>query len=228
MRRQVTKLGNSYIPENPSLSTTVLIGEVEDISQQACIPRQLRQPPQPTKKEQDEHRSTHTSTLQVVVSNMREGQRTTSTSSTRRSQRTIGDTARLRLRKVQFAHSKEVASSHNLDLRRDNDRTLYGNPYISQRCDKASVDTIEEIRDGERLQSLNHPGRQRAGNHTILARLLDANWEYLIDMPQLTHIRDKVRSIKFDLVDRCNIKTVYDTPQTLSPWILQHACFTIN
>eukprot|EP00971_Amphidinium_carterae_P021732 428613-Amphidinium_carterae.1 len=44
---------------NPSLPTTVLIGEVEEVSQQADIPRQLRQPPQPTKKEQEEHRFTH-------------------------------------------------------------------------------------------------------------------------------------------------------------------------
>eukprot|EP00971_Amphidinium_carterae_P227707 4516668-Amphidinium_carterae.1 len=44
---------------NPSATTTVLIGEGEEISQQADIPRQLRQPPQPTKKEQEEHRLTH-------------------------------------------------------------------------------------------------------------------------------------------------------------------------
>eukprot|EP00971_Amphidinium_carterae_P320124 6363512-Amphidinium_carterae.1 len=44
---------------NPSLPTTVLIGDVEEISQQADIPRQLRQPPQPTKKEQERHRLTH-------------------------------------------------------------------------------------------------------------------------------------------------------------------------
>eukprot|EP00971_Amphidinium_carterae_P268111 5319209-Amphidinium_carterae.1 len=44
---------------NPSLPSTALIGEVEEISQQADIPRQLRQPLQPTKKEQEEHRLTH-------------------------------------------------------------------------------------------------------------------------------------------------------------------------
>eukprot|EP00971_Amphidinium_carterae_P301720 5994116-Amphidinium_carterae.2 len=44
---------------NPSLPTTVLVGEVEEVSQQADIPRQLRQPPQLTKKEQEEHRLTH-------------------------------------------------------------------------------------------------------------------------------------------------------------------------
>eukprot|EP00971_Amphidinium_carterae_P149426 2962694-Amphidinium_carterae.1 len=44
---------------NPSLPTTVLVGEVDEVSQQADIPRQLRQPPQPTKKEQEEQRLTH-------------------------------------------------------------------------------------------------------------------------------------------------------------------------
>eukprot|EP00971_Amphidinium_carterae_P184823 3669245-Amphidinium_carterae.1 len=38
----------------------------------------------------------------------------------------------------------------------------------------------------------------------------------------------QVRSIKFDLVDRYNLKTVDDIPETLFPWVLQHACFTIN
>eukprot|EP00971_Amphidinium_carterae_P244546 4855670-Amphidinium_carterae.3 len=44
---------------NPSLPTTVLFGDIEDLSQQADIPRQLRQPPQPTKQEQETHRLTH-------------------------------------------------------------------------------------------------------------------------------------------------------------------------
>eukprot|EP00971_Amphidinium_carterae_P332816 6467163-Amphidinium_carterae.1 len=42
---------------NPSLPTTVLVGDIEDISQQADIPRQLQQPPQP--QEQEAHRLTH-------------------------------------------------------------------------------------------------------------------------------------------------------------------------
>eukprot|EP00971_Amphidinium_carterae_P139187 2758213-Amphidinium_carterae.2 len=31
------------------------VGEVDEVSQQADIPRQLRQPPQPAKKKQEEH-----------------------------------------------------------------------------------------------------------------------------------------------------------------------------
>eukprot|EP00971_Amphidinium_carterae_P170532 3379141-Amphidinium_carterae.1 len=42
----------------------------------------------------------------------------------------------------------------------------------------------------------------------------------------------QVRSIKFDLVDRYNLKTVVqsvdDIPEAFLPWVLQHACFTIN
>eukprot|EP00971_Amphidinium_carterae_P296509 5890435-Amphidinium_carterae.1 len=60
-----------------------------------------------------------------------------------------------------------MAGSHDLDLCRDNDRTLHGNSNITQRCHKIPVDAIEEIRDGERLQSLNHPSGQRTSNHTI-------------------------------------------------------------
>eukprot|EP00971_Amphidinium_carterae_P103248 2043633-Amphidinium_carterae.1 len=39
--------------------TIIIVGEVENISQQANIPKQLRQPPQPTKQEQEQHRITH-------------------------------------------------------------------------------------------------------------------------------------------------------------------------
>eukprot|EP00971_Amphidinium_carterae_P004103 81391-Amphidinium_carterae.1 len=52
------KLENSISSRyNPSKPTTLIVGEVEDISQQTNIPKQLRQPPQPTKQEQ--HRITH-------------------------------------------------------------------------------------------------------------------------------------------------------------------------
>eukprot|EP00971_Amphidinium_carterae_P349982 6491326-Amphidinium_carterae.6 len=40
-------------------STTLILGDIEELSQQANILRQLRQPPQPTQQEQEEHRSTH-------------------------------------------------------------------------------------------------------------------------------------------------------------------------
>eukprot|EP00971_Amphidinium_carterae_P348779 6490668-Amphidinium_carterae.4 len=40
-------------------SLTVIVGEIKDIRQQANIPKQLRQPPQPTKQEQEQHQSTH-------------------------------------------------------------------------------------------------------------------------------------------------------------------------
>eukprot|EP00971_Amphidinium_carterae_P302762 6015951-Amphidinium_carterae.1 len=38
----------------------------------------------------------------------------------------------------------------------------------------------------------------------------------------------QVRAIRFDLVDRCNLQTPDNVPEALLPWILQHACFTIN
>eukprot|EP00971_Amphidinium_carterae_P041272 810416-Amphidinium_carterae.1 len=44
---------------DPNKPTTVIVGEVEDSNQQANIPKQLRQPPQPTKQEQEQHRITH-------------------------------------------------------------------------------------------------------------------------------------------------------------------------
>eukprot|EP00971_Amphidinium_carterae_P298683 5934034-Amphidinium_carterae.2 len=60
-----TKLDNSISSRyNPSKRTTLIVGEVEDISQQANSPKQLRQPPQTTKQEQEQHRITpicHTS-----------------------------------------------------------------------------------------------------------------------------------------------------------------------
>eukprot|EP00971_Amphidinium_carterae_P349871 6491273-Amphidinium_carterae.1 len=43
---------------NPATSTS-LIGDIELLSQQANVPKQLRQPPQQTKQEQNEHRVTH-------------------------------------------------------------------------------------------------------------------------------------------------------------------------
>eukprot|EP00971_Amphidinium_carterae_P350570 6491626-Amphidinium_carterae.2 len=52
-----------YLEKNgkydPNKPTTVNVGEVEDISSQANLPKQLRQPPQPTKQEQEQHRITH-------------------------------------------------------------------------------------------------------------------------------------------------------------------------
>eukprot|EP00971_Amphidinium_carterae_P350660 6491675-Amphidinium_carterae.1 len=35
------------------------VGDIEELSQQANIPRQLKQPAQPTKQEHEEHRITH-------------------------------------------------------------------------------------------------------------------------------------------------------------------------
>eukprot|EP00971_Amphidinium_carterae_P312913 6218539-Amphidinium_carterae.3 len=44
---------------DPNKPTTIIVGGVDDISQQANISKQLRQPPQPTKQEQEQHRITH-------------------------------------------------------------------------------------------------------------------------------------------------------------------------
>eukprot|EP00971_Amphidinium_carterae_P151915 3010782-Amphidinium_carterae.3 len=44
---------------DPNKPTTIIVAEVDDISQQANIPKQLRQRPQPTKQEQEQHRITH-------------------------------------------------------------------------------------------------------------------------------------------------------------------------
>eukprot|EP00971_Amphidinium_carterae_P275855 5473703-Amphidinium_carterae.2 len=53
------KLGNTINTRyNPSLPTP-LIGDIEEVSQQANIPKQLQQPPQPAKQEQESHRLTH-------------------------------------------------------------------------------------------------------------------------------------------------------------------------
>eukprot|EP00971_Amphidinium_carterae_P143627 2845718-Amphidinium_carterae.3 len=38
----------------------------------------------------------------------------------------------------------------------------------------------------------------------------------------------QVRAIRFDLVDRYNLGTLDNAPESLLPWILQHACSTIN
>eukprot|EP00971_Amphidinium_carterae_P059715 1181397-Amphidinium_carterae.2 len=43
---------------SPTSAPALIIGDIEELSQQANIPRQLRQPPQPTKQEQEEHRTT--------------------------------------------------------------------------------------------------------------------------------------------------------------------------
>eukprot|EP00971_Amphidinium_carterae_P083478 1652354-Amphidinium_carterae.1 len=67
-----------------------------------------------------------------MVPNLREGQRTTSTPSTRRSQRTLSDTVGLRLRKVKHSDREEMAGAYSLDLHRDNDRAMHGNSYLSQ------------------------------------------------------------------------------------------------
>eukprot|EP00971_Amphidinium_carterae_P292517 5807061-Amphidinium_carterae.1 len=62
-----------------------------------------------------------------MVSNMRPSKGTPNTSSTRSSQRTIGDTVGLCLHKVQSADREEMASSHNLDVCGDIDRTSHSN-----------------------------------------------------------------------------------------------------
>eukprot|EP00971_Amphidinium_carterae_P350569 6491626-Amphidinium_carterae.1 len=38
----------------------------------------------------------------------------------------------------------------------------------------------------------------------------------------------QVRAIRFDMVDRCNLGGPDNVPESLLPWSLQHACFTIN
>eukprot|EP00971_Amphidinium_carterae_P197520 3920177-Amphidinium_carterae.2 len=38
----------------------------------------------------------------------------------------------------------------------------------------------------------------------------------------------QVHAIKFDLVERYNLQTPDNVPEVLLPWMLQHACFTIN
>eukprot|EP00971_Amphidinium_carterae_P083345 1649624-Amphidinium_carterae.1 len=44
---------------SPMYPTTLTVGDIEELNQQANIPRQLRQPPQPTQLEQEGHRITH-------------------------------------------------------------------------------------------------------------------------------------------------------------------------
>eukprot|EP00971_Amphidinium_carterae_P243151 4828645-Amphidinium_carterae.3 len=54
------RLDNSVQTRYSSTSpTTLIVGDIEELSQQANIPRQLRQPAQPTKQEQEEHRIKH-------------------------------------------------------------------------------------------------------------------------------------------------------------------------
>eukprot|EP00971_Amphidinium_carterae_P205625 4080423-Amphidinium_carterae.1 len=38
----------------------------------------------------------------------------------------------------------------------------------------------------------------------------------------------QVRAIRFDMVDRYQLGQPDNVPEKLLPWILQHACFTIN
>eukprot|EP00971_Amphidinium_carterae_P027266 537174-Amphidinium_carterae.7 len=44
---------------SPTSSTTLIVGDIFELSQQANIPRQLRQPPQLTQQEQEAHRVAH-------------------------------------------------------------------------------------------------------------------------------------------------------------------------
>eukprot|EP00971_Amphidinium_carterae_P235612 4675712-Amphidinium_carterae.2 len=38
----------------------------------------------------------------------------------------------------------------------------------------------------------------------------------------------QVRAVRFNMVDRYNLGTPDNVPESLPPWILQHACFTMN
>eukprot|EP00971_Amphidinium_carterae_P298969 5939562-Amphidinium_carterae.1 len=141
---------------DPNKPTTVIVGEVEDISQQANIPKQLRQPPQPTKQEQEQHRITHA--IQVLAPNLCESQRTIRSPSANSSQGTHLDTVRLCLHEAFNTYSQEVAGTHNLDMCGDNNRTLHGNPNMKEGSYKTSADTIEEVRHGEWIRTVNHTG----------------------------------------------------------------------
>eukprot|EP00971_Amphidinium_carterae_P162088 3213058-Amphidinium_carterae.1 len=105
------KLDNSINSRyNPSKPTTLIIGEVGDISQQAIIPKQLRQPPQPTKQEQEQHRITHMpyrSWCPISNGNVCQSQRTVNSSSTWRSEGTILDTLALLVHSLELAYNKK-------------------------------------------------------------------------------------------------------------------------
>eukprot|EP00971_Amphidinium_carterae_P206334 4094329-Amphidinium_carterae.2 len=109
---------------NPPLRSTLIVGDIEDVSQQANIPKQLRQPPQPAKQEQETHRLpvSHTHALDYA-----------------------------------YIRSSRLKRT-NPDMQRVNNKSLHGNSYIEERPDKVLIDTAEEVRHGERLWTIDHPG----------------------------------------------------------------------
>eukprot|EP00971_Amphidinium_carterae_P287801 5713392-Amphidinium_carterae.2 len=115
---------------DPNKPTTIIspnkncVVEVEDIRQQANTPKQLRQPPQPANKARTATTPNYTHAMQILAPNLCEGQRTISSPSTRRSQKTILDTVGLRVHKVQHSHKPEVPGAHSLDLCGDDNWTM--------------------------------------------------------------------------------------------------------
>eukprot|EP00971_Amphidinium_carterae_P180996 3590690-Amphidinium_carterae.2 len=70
------------------------------------------------------------------------------------------DCASTRSESFQCAYTQEVASSHNPDVCGNIDWSVHGNADIEKGANKLPIDTIEEVRHGERLWTIDHSGGQ--------------------------------------------------------------------
>eukprot|EP00971_Amphidinium_carterae_P170817 3385306-Amphidinium_carterae.2 len=212
---------------DPNKPTTIItpnkkcVGEVDDIANRQTIPKQLCQPPQPTKQEQEQHQITHMPCKEQSLIQ-------------------LDYAASLCVHKVQHSHKQEVAGARNLDLCGNYNWTMHGNSYIKERSDQTSIDTVEEVRDGEKIgQSIvqvdNEPAIKQlaevsARELTIQWRQSSSNTHQGQESVQRFHqtLFTQVRAIRFDIVDRYKLQSPDNVPQALLFWVLQHACFTIN
>eukprot|EP00971_Amphidinium_carterae_P117072 2318255-Amphidinium_carterae.1 len=123
-----------YSPTSP---TTLIMGDIDELSQQAN--RQLRQLPQPTEQKQKNTGSHtyHTKVGAQYVSKQKDNRHTTGEVHSK----TINATIRLRLHQVEQSNKQEVAGSgsQNLDRSGNRNRTLAGYTHNAQRTDKRGL-----------------------------------------------------------------------------------------
>eukprot|EP00971_Amphidinium_carterae_P314041 6241748-Amphidinium_carterae.1 len=183
-------------------ATTLIAGDIEELNHQANIPRQLRQPSQPTKQEQEEYRITHTHT-------------------SRRRWSPICVKA-----KGQPQHHKKGALKEQLFIQLAYEAMPTSGPTIHQ-----TEGAHHSHRSGTTTGlCLAIPTSEQASELQLAQQAapeLTIPWK-----TSSSHSHQGQGAIERGsagyYLHKCNLGLTDNVSERLLPWVLQHACFTIN
>eukprot|EP00971_Amphidinium_carterae_P283162 5621530-Amphidinium_carterae.1 len=216
------KVDSSIRTRHAAVSQSQLIsGEVEDLSNQAYVPRQLRQPHQPTAMEIAEHRLTQMPYRSWCAKGVKaKGQPNHPRKGALKEQSFI---------QLDYAYIKSTSGS-KVNTVLTGVETITGLHPRRFVVENGFVGPILQVDDEPAILAL----AQSAAKELTIPWRTSAPYEHqsqgAIERFHGT-LFAQVPAMRFDLVDRYDLGILGrpdNVPEKLLPWILQHSCFTIN